>query len=885
MQQPYPEWLSTVRSVPLTLDSYPVVCNSYMKLNQAMFLDSLSSDTTDKELLVVHPGTEQLLSCAIACAAFAGIFLSDMNALKHSQRFQVGEMVVRGLSRYRVEAVESTAYVLSSPGTGRNSDVKTIVPFSQAFDMYPYTGSALNPGRRGMRRSLVKALAHLQSIVGDTYHRQATAQPLSTLVVCSKEKADRIASSMALSDEYGTSRFIDMFPSAWTRSANEMVFYGGSVGKGDPTVIFTNSISMARELMYEDDDDRQSIHSVIIDGVSSPESQPEIDDIRGLLRRRNSGWMLLLQRDDDIAPLRALLATELTTVFWSQEVLLSTLDDLVRGPQNPLDQEIMNAIDRALDNTLERHVVHSPESFSLIHQCRTILKRLVRKPLRSTSLEEFLICAYGLINLFEQASFTMEEYEQCIKHGERALRSPKDQISRLRALSDEPLLQEYRKDTQSIALTLEEIYGDLSFQNPKKTELLRLLSDAHQAGVQYAVAVPRSSYVEPTSFACREYPQARILTVSTVSRQTPVERLIITSTPNYREDGLNPLASRAAIHRILLEYSEEKGKNDSYEQAIAAAMTPIQRAAEKSSYRLLGLQSEQVSLESSPTVVHLADNDDLDAEMTQLEIDSYTRNMTSRGSSQTTTLRTIRLAQFDTGEWAWLSQYYTAYVLEGDKLVEKSSHDLAVGDTVVFSSRGEEMTDFVDNILQELVQRQNAGALVEHYNMSKYWKQALRNYIETNRCTYEDISDAMRSLGHPRHAATIGSWLRDDSPIVGPRDSNAFLAIGLVITDADIANRAEQYKESCDFIRSQRIKILNYIQSCIIRSANRSGLRQEELLSTDEASFLGDVSRYAKELAIEQILHCERDLPGYLVNRPLGADRHGRNDSGTPQAT
>lgn len=589
MQCPHPEWLSTVRSVSLTLDSYPVVCNSYMKLNQSLFLSCLSSDRENKGLLVVHPGTEQLLPCAIACAVFAGIFLSDIDAVKHSRRFEVGEMVVRGSTRYRVEAVDSRGYVLSSPGKGRSSDVTTIVPFSQAGNMHPYTGSALKPGRHGMRRSLVKALEHLKRIVGDTYSRQATVQPLSTLVVCSKEQADHIANSMALSDERGSHRFIDMFPSAWARSANELAFYGGSVGKGDPTVILTNRISIARELMYEDDDDRQSVHAVIIDGVSSPESQSEIDDIRRLLHRREIGWMLILQPDDDTAPLSALLASQLPTVFWSPEVLLSTVDDLFHVPQNPLDQEIMNAINRALDNTLERRVVLSPQSFSLIRECKTSLKKLVRKQLRSADLDEFIVCAYGLINLFEQASFTMEEYEQWIKGSDRLLRSPKEQIKKLWDLSDEPSLQEYQEDTQSIALALEEIYRDLTFQNPKKAELLKLLSQADQAGVQCAVAVPRDSYVGPARFACREYPQTTILTVSNMSRHTPVEHLIITSTPNYRKDGFNPLASRAATHRILLEYSEEKDKNDSYEHAIAASIAPVQRAAEKSSYGLLGL--------------------------------------------------------------------------------------------------------------------------------------------------------------------------------------------------------------------------------------------------------------------------------------------------------
>ena len=79
------------------------------------------------------------------------------------------------------------------------------------------------------------------------------------------------------------------------------------------------------------------------------------------------------------------------------------------------------------------------------------------------------------------------------------------------------------------------------------------------------------------------------------------------------------------------------------------------------------------------------------------------------------------------------------------------------------------------------------------------------------------------------------------------------------------------YKQSCDIIRSQRIKILGYVQSCIIHSTERHKEETDDSsLSEGEKTYLGDISKYARKLTIERIVPCERDIPAYLVNRPIG---------------
>ena len=52
-------------------------------------------------------------------------------------------------------------------------------------------------------------------------------------------------------------------------------------------------------------------------------------------------------------------------------------------------------------------------------------------------------------------------------------------------------------------------------------------------------------------------------------------------------------------------------------------------------------------------------------------------------------------------------------------------------------------------------------------------------------------ADRMQDYGYPRHPATIGTWLRNDSTIIGPRDVDTFIAIGLAADNEEIVEHAD----------------------------------------------------------------------------------------------
>lgn len=868
VHEPY----SILCAAPLTLNSVPLICNTYMRLNWDFFIRIFDDKAKSKELLIIHPGTNRLLPSAIVCAAFASLFLSEVDIIEYYRQFIPGELVIRGRERYRFYGVDGNTCILKSDDkiTVKNSITK--IPLARGLNIRPYKGASLRTGTQGSGHSLENASSYLQCLVGDTYRNQAVVQPLCTLIVCTKEKAQYIVEEMAFEDDKEKFRFADVFPTAWARSIDDFEYYFGEIGKSNPTVLFTNRISLAREILYDDIDYKKRIFTVILDSIKSADSVSEINDIRELIGCRQYGRILIFQSNDKIQDtISDIISNNTQTVIWSPKVLLSTIDDLYHQPENPDDRAIMDAINRTIDNRIERNVVKSPNSFSEIKYCKTVLQKLLSLSKKTSILKEFMICAYGLINIFQQAAFTMDEYEHYIERNDVNARSPRKQINRLYELADLMSFEEYKEDAHLVTLALEDVYKSILHCNFKRDELIRCVQVARDEGKICGIVVPKRSFIDVTSEVCSRFSQIRTMIFSCFSCDVGVDCLIITATPNIKPNGLNPLAGGAALETIILEYDVETTKNNCYQRKIDQVSAAINRAAKRSAPKMFGemVDMESFDMDDQVDESELDETAMLETELMNIETNMVIDRTLSALHSSSKTLRAIRFAQFDTGEWALFTQYYKAYVLnEREKrLFEKFPVDLHPSDILVFSASSGEITDFVDDILKRLITHGN-NTLSEHYKRSKYWKMVLNEHMLVNKLTCQDISDTMKNLGHPRHAVTVGTWLREDSIIVGPRDEDAFIAIGLAADNNEIADHAKLYKESCDYIRRQRMKILNYVQTSIIQAA--TGNSGNDALSREETSYLGDVKKYARKLTIEHIVPYDHDVPNHLINRPIG---------------
>ena len=734
---------SKVRDIPLILNGAPLLCNKYMSLNCDIFLRTLSCEE-ENALLVVHPNTERILSSAIICAAFACIFDGTVIPEEYFEKFLPGDFVIRKGERYRYVGIQDGMCVLASDDTDTATNSVTKIPVRRGLDVRPYSGSSNRTGRQGTIRSHLDANDYLRRIIGEKYLNQVLTIPLCELVVCSRETAQYIADNLMFVHGKYSYRVADAIPFAWVHDVDNYEVLFGSVDKPEPACLFTNRVSLARELLFEDYDYQKRISTVILYDIDNSAPASELYDIKEQVNRRKNGHFITLQSAGKVSErINGIIDERVQTVVWSSDVLLSTIDDLYHEPQSLADRTIMTAINRTIDNTINRLEIPSTSALTDLKDCKIILKQLIRLRSRYSDVDEFILCAYGLINLFEQAAFTMKEYENYITEGLVETRSPGKQIEKLYKLTETFDDIDIVEKAEFIFLLLSEAYSSLYDVNPKREALLRCVAEARDSQKSFFIIVPKFNHVEIVRKVCTCIDNENVSIPTQLPLGEDFERLIMTATPNVKKNGYNPLAERAANETIILEYESEGLKNNCYQRIIDRAFATINRSAKRSASKLFGITLEDEDLAPSQigNETELDETEQIEIDLSSIEIETVISHVVDKSQSGSTPIHAIRLAQFNTGEWAMFSHYYTVYVLDPStgELIEKSPFDLYAGDIVIFSAAGSEITDFIENILKQLAKDNHV--LEQHFERSRRWKQTLSDYINTNSLTYQNISD------------------------------------------------------------------------------------------------------------------------------------------------
>lgn len=853
-------------------------CNSYTQHNIDSVM-SLIDSPEESELVIIHPDTECLSCIALGLMAFMAILTADeIDVEGYYEQFEVGDMVIRSSgARYRYGGIENGRVLLKSDDTNSSSNNIDRIPLERGLDIRLYNGQATTTGATGRNKAISDGEKCLECILGKEFRSEIVLMSQCILVVCEREKTERLINHMALKSLVGKADFSDAFPVAWARSedVDDWVFLGGNVGRSNPAIILTNRISVARSILYADEDEENRICAVILDDTVSVSNIQEINDIREIVKEKSNGKLLILQSESHISGLQNLELFKRTGVLhWTTDLLLSTIEDLYAEPKSVADIYLKDTLARTIDHSREIVSIAGPIEISGLVQCKKLLKRLIRDDQRDDNISEFILCAYGLVNLFEQACFTMNQYEMLIEAGRAKARSPKKQVQHLFELIEKNAEYDCIGEMEEILLYLDDAYKALLDSNPKREQLLKIVNQAKLENRRIGIAITKRAYFNAvtTLFEEPENPSVYLMPEDITDERLDI--VVFVATPNVKKNGYNPLSFSAVPEIKILEYPSERIKNQCYQRQLECTVAFIQKAANE--YALNHFGEESVDLEENETTTltdeECKETEDIETELANIETEAVVeRAIATVQSSSHTTIKAIRLAQFVSGEWSVFSKYYSAYVLDIDKgiIIEKPTQELQVGDVVVFSAASTEMSDFIGDILERLVEKQGNGELVEHYKRSKRWKRVLSEYVVRTGSTFSEMSKTMADLGHARHQATIKYWLREDSATIGPHDSEAYLAIGLLTNDADMETNYSLYKESCDYVRRQRTRILNYVQRSIIRSTTKQKSDSAMELSAEELRYLGDVSRYARRLTIERIVPCEREVPSYLVNRPI----------------
>lgn len=731
---------------------------------------------------------------------------------------QIDDMVMYNGQRYRWKGT-SVEYgrlcmVIEQDGKGKNGKAISYLPLEKNKHLIkPYYGESQITDGRGIRKKKTNREDFLAFVFDVDIQEIPTQINISIVIVADRSSFGEIYKQVRI--VYGEGKevgLLDIIPAAYYTGSGEEYQFGLNPTKAEPVLKVTGKVSTARDLVL-DKNGNKVVGLLAIGGVSMTENGSELAD---LLRRK------VLRFVHITSPIKAgmgehiLEMYEEASVFACTKTLLSMSDQMIRN-DNPLTTELHRQIMNVIHNTVTSIPVGEGWSWDEYKTIKSAILAIKQSNWHDTAKDDFVVAAHGLLNLLNTAVFPLEIMENAVCNGQinKAVTSPYGRIRELWDIADQAgAMQEM---CMVVADSLERKYHERLKTCPK-ANVLREYLDAHKLG-KVAIIVPKAYYADLLRM---EYPECfaneNVICVTANrfdSREKYDAVLCVGELNNKRFDPLQCLAARNID--VLLYGCEEKvftfrrKKFTKYERKLNRRIGATYMADEPEE----DVSSQIMQMEEE--VQQFSALDEYIEAFNTFDIRKLAQS-SSTGGVYVPVSEVKHVGTFASGEQIFFSKYYSAVVFDSmaGNVIEKSPEQLRPGDVLVFVKRDDYTKNIVDFIYERLLRDGRLGqGAIEAYEKSQYWKEALREYKETNGFTYRKLAQKMREAGSSMQEVTVRQWLIDDGHIVGPRKERTMEHIAIVTQDPHILADTHGFFEACGVVRHDRGKILKLIAKAI----------------------------------------------------------------------
>jgi hypothetical protein len=842
-----------------------VVCNDHqyqvnemVEANVSFLARQLSQGSS--RVLCLHAGTRAMEVYSCILLSLHCIMTNELTPDEVVRGLPIDSMVVYGRTRGLFLGLDESGYAVIEQG--QRQPVIIRVPRSMFGLIKPYLGKATTLDGRGLRNNPRTVRKLVASLLGIQENEVPSETCKSVVVVADRAAADDICRA-TISGPCGISMPLSsIVPCAYV-TRNSTVDYPGNVSCSEAILKFTGHVSVARELILDDELNRVSALVFIGRWTSSS----EVSELEALISRSKpshvwildelfrTDWTGLLAQSNALIP----FAWTPRAVRESQSSLAPSRTDACGVASERLSTRVSNIAGQAARD----YLFDAPINLKEYSRLRRSLLDIGRGFQGDEETETFVTNAFRLLRLLSQSVFPMKVIEHEIEHGNLRATSPRALLCELEIIGAHRLgeLGEAMKDVYQL---LSRFYFEIRKTNPKRDRLFERLA-AIPSDARTAVVVGNES-------------QATLLKTVLSAPGAGRARRVDCCTPNRFDDDNEYDVVLSAGALAGTRFSPARCICGSTVEVVAYRfeVEALRRLRQERERTLLCYDSRNAAVSApNETVNPMPDNvvpADDDDELESIVWDAMVRRpITASATSDAGQCNTLvdRVAMFETGEVAFFTKNYCAYVFDPicEEVVEADVFTLAPGQMLVFATLGEEARDVVDAILRRYVTGRNGeSAMKDAYNYSRLWKEVLRRHMACKRLTYESVALEMRRLGCGRHASTIRTWLDEDSHIVGPRDPKVFVTIGRITGDRLLQDRATTFAEACRSIRSVRVRILKHLGSSIVRSLGRNAKDTDSVLE----SVLGAATGLARILQLVEIRDPQNMwVPAHRTNRPL----------------
>lgn len=831
----------------------------------AFFVDSLGS----KERTVnfaLHTGSlcfdvVSIVAVTLGCLSYN---LSTNDDIVSS--LQTDDMVMYKGQRYRWKGIQSMNDMLfmsiEQDGKGKNGKSTSFLPLEKSKHLIkPYYGESLTTDGRGIR----KRKTNREDFLAFAFELDVEEIPaqidVSIVIVSDKTAFGEICKQVRI--VYGEGKevgLLDIVPAAYFTSGGEEHQYGLNPAKAEPVLKVTSKISTARDLVL-DKNGNKVVGLLVTGGISLSENGSELAD---LLRRKMLRFAYVTSPIKTGMGEHILDMYEEASLFACTKAFLSKSDQTIRNT-NPLTTELHKQIMNVINNTVTPIPVTGGWDWAEYRAIKNAICVIKQSNWQDSRKDDFVVTAHSLMNLLNTAVFPLYVMENAVNKGtiNQAIVSPRARIAELWDIADQAgEMQEY---CLTIADALERKYQEC-LEKSLKYEALITYIEAHQNS-KLAIIVPKAYYADLLHTAYPQYFDSENLTCVTANRfdgNGKYDAVLCVGELNNKR--FNPLQCIAACNIDVLLYECEqkvfafrKGKHIKYERKLNHRIDADHFSAD--------VEEDENPIEED--IRQFSTLDEYIENFNVFDIRKLTKRETATGSCLPTS-EVKYIGTFVSGENIFFSKYYSAVVFDSmaGSVVEKSPEQLLPGDILVFVRRDDYTKNIVDLIYERLLRDGRLGQdAIDAYEKSQYWKEALREYKESNGFTYRKVAQKLREAGSAIQEMTVRQWLIADSHIVGPRKERTMEYIAMVTQDPHLLADTHGYFEACGAVRHDRRKILDLIAKAINDKLSGNVPPKGSVLSV----VYDNVDSLSETLELEHISELDEivNIGINLVNTPI----------------
>lgn len=729
----------------------------------------------------------------------------------------------------------------------------------------PYFGNAKNPDGRGIKKNRKVRDDFFMDVLGYDEKDIPNVINASGILVMERTEADYLLNNLSFSWAKKKMGLLELVTASYFTEENEY-YYSGNAGKNEAVIKVASNISAARNLVHNQMGNL--IMGVYICG--SEIISRGITEISWLINKHSLQYVYICMSIEFDFVDSLLEKYEAANVFaCTREFLLSnSASPIIR---NSLTRELYKQVQAIIEKDIVCEIFSCSLSWNEYQEFKRAIYTLRMSSLDEDEKNTVIMLTCMLFNLFFTAIFPIVKMDKIISEKKIAIELPE---VRLRKLEDEfkSFPNNFEIIANEICNTLKKLYLDLRNSSEKEIRIKKVIWENYNKKI--VIVVPKAYYNE----ILREQGFYELvssedkLTVVTPNRfNNKILYDIVVVVGDFYGKKFDAFRCKNARKVIVLLYEPEiKIFNLKWKKYLDLELSYNKRSTIP--VKLNGNRiSEQILVESEEDLLEVQEIDrDIENFVYQYHMVSLTNlDAKIQVTGNNMMAEVVRIVCFETGERAFLTKYYRAYIV--DEFNGKGGKDINVaelreGDLMIFSQDSNERKDIVEYILGELVFGNKIDQnVITAYEKSRKWKLDLIDYMRNTGDDVNTIARKMISRGAKVHEATIKNWLNEDSHIVGPQKIDSIQQIALLTGNDEMYKNAIVYFDACRLIRGIRKRILKEVGFVIVDKYNGKKINSEII----PKELMNQIEELAEVLRIEKIIPIEKKMSINITNRPI----------------